>query len=124
MQTCKISHSRITKKPWGREELFGSTKRYAAKIIVINKGHRLSLQYHRVKDESLLLLSGVLRLTHGNKTALKKSVINKNTSFHLPPKVIHRMEALTKCVLVEVSTPQLKDVVRLQDDYNRETKNG
>ncbi|MCK9582131.1 MAG: hypothetical protein M0Q46_00685 [Endomicrobiales bacterium] len=124
MIKCKLQRPIITKKPWGSEELFAHTSRYAAKILVINKGHRLSLQYHRVKDETLLLLSGQLRLVISDGKTLKESIISKNVAFHLPPKTIHRMEALEKCILVEVSTPQLKDVVRLHDDYNREKKNG
>jgi mannose-6-phosphate isomerase-like protein (cupin superfamily) len=114
----------IIKKPWGYEKLFALTRQYAGKFLVINKGHRLSLQYHEKKDETLYVLSGTLRLTIGDAKYEIVKILTNNAVFHMPPKTIHRMYAVRKCVLVEVSTPHLDDVVRLQDDYKRETKRG
>ena len=108
------------KKPWGKELWFACTKNYAGKILCVNKGHRLSLQYHKVKEETLLLDKGILILQTGTSLKnLKTRKIKAGTMFHLPPKTIHRMQAINNCRLIEVSTPQLSDVVRLDDDYNR-----
>lgn len=111
---------RIIRKPWGEEHLFALKDRYAGKILIINKGHRLSLQYHNKKEETLYLLEGVIKLTTGKqRSRLKSKVVKKGCVFHLPAKTIHRMEAIETSHLVEVSTPELSDVVRLEDDYNR-----
>lgn len=113
----------ITKKPWGEERLFALTGNYAGKILFIRKGHRLSLQYHERKEETLYLEDGILKLTLGGKKGkLVSRIVSSGHIFHLPPRTIHRMEALQNCRLIEVSTPQLKDVIRLQDDYDRATK--
>ena len=114
---------KITKKPWGEERLFALTNKYAGKILIIRKGHRLSLQYHIKKVETLYLESGMLRLHIGpGKGKLKEKVITSGTVFHVPSKIVHRMEAIDNCRLIEVSTPELKDVVRIEDDYNRADK--
>ncbi|MEI8218794.1 MAG: cupin [Elusimicrobiota bacterium] len=112
------------KKPWGKELLFALTDRYAGKILVLNKGHRLSLQYHEKKDESLLLYAGAIKLTVNQGGRLVEKRIAANTVFHFPPGAVHRMEALKNSVLIEVSTPELNDVIRVQDDYDREIKHG
>lgn len=113
----------ITKKPWGEERLFALTKNYAGKMLIIRKGHRLSLQFHENKEETLYVEEGVLKLTigsHAKRTeGMKVRIVTAGHIFHLPPKTVHRMEAMKDCRLIEVSTPQLDDVVRLQDDYNR-----
>ncbi|OGS37157.1 MAG: hypothetical protein A2293_13020 [Elusimicrobia bacterium RIFOXYB2_FULL_49_7] len=110
----------ITIKPWGEEHLFALTKKYAAKILLIKKGHRLSLQYHNKKEETLYLQEGVLKLSIGkNNECLQSQTVHKGCIFHLPIKTVHRMEALEDSRLVEVSTPELNDVVRLDDDYRR-----
>jgi len=114
---------KITKKPWGEERLFALTPRYAGKILIIRKGHRLSLQLHKRKVETLYLEDGVLKLSVGKQlNKLSKKIITSGTVFHLPAKTIHRMEAIRNCRLVEVSTPELWDVVRIEDDYNRVKK--
>ncbi|MHB9155561.1 MAG: cupin domain-containing protein [Endomicrobiales bacterium] len=113
----------ITKKPWGEERLFALTDNYAGKILIIRKGHRLSLQYHEQKEETLYLEEGVLKLTMGNRNRkLASRIVSAGHIFHLPPKTVHRMEAVQNCRLIEVSTPELSDVVRLQDDYDRARK--
>ena len=110
----------ISAKPWGEEHLFALTEKYAAKILLIKKGHRLSLQFHNMKDETLYLQEGILRLSIGNSNeCLLSKTIHKGCVFHLPKKTIHRMEALEDSMLIEVSTPELNDVVRLDDDYAR-----
>ncbi|MEK7390443.1 MAG: cupin [Elusimicrobiota bacterium] len=107
------------KKPWGRELIFARAKKYVGKILVINKGRRLSLQFHRKKHESLLVWRGRLRLRLGRATRL----LGPMSAFAIPPRTIHRFEAPHgRVTLIEVSTPELWDVVRLQDDYGRRGK--
>ncbi len=107
---------KTVKKPWGHELIFARHPRYVGKIIVIEKGHRLSLQYHRRKHETVYVLEGRLRLTLGRSAR----TLGPGGAFAVKPRTIHRFEARTSRVtLVEVSTPELKDVVRLQDDYGR-----
>ena len=106
-------------KPWGHEMIFARAKKYVGKILVIEKGHRLSLQYHKFKHESLLVLRGRLSLRLGRKN----KIIGPGVAFTIPPKTIHRFEAPKgRVTLIEVSTPELWDVVRLQDDYGRRGK--
>ena len=108
--------TKTIKKPWGHELLFARHARYAGKLLVIEKGRRLSLQYHRRKHESIYVLEGRLRLTLGRATR----VAGPGTAFMVPPGRTHRFAAPTgRVTLVEVSTPELDDVVRLQDDYGR-----
>ena len=114
---------KITKKPWGEERLFAKTDKYAGKILLVRKGHRLSLQYHKIKDETLYLEDGILKLTieKGKNNLVSRNVI-AGESFRVPPKTMHRMEAVENCRLIEVSTPELDDVVRVEDDYGRAKK--
>ncbi len=106
-------------KPWGHEMIFARAKKYVGKILVIEKGHRLSLQYHKVKHESLIVLRGRLSLLLGKK----KKTVGPGVAFTIPPKTVHRFEAPKgRVTLIEVSTPELWDVVRLQDDYGRRGK--
>jgi mannose-6-phosphate isomerase-like protein (cupin superfamily) len=106
-------------KPWGHELLFAKAKKYVGKILVIEKGHRLSLQYHRVKHESLIVLDGRLTLRLGRTTR----TVGPGVAFTIKPRTIHRFEAKKgRVTLVEVSTPELKDVVRIEDDYGRRGK--
>jgi mannose-6-phosphate isomerase len=110
----------LVKKPWGDETVFAVNKKYAGKILRVKKGHRFSLQYHKKKDETMYLYRGSIKLTTGpNERQLKTITLSKNNVFRVPPKTIHRVEALREAYLIEVSTPQLKDVVRLKDDYKR-----
>ena len=106
-------------KPWGHELIFAKAPKYVGKLLVIEAGKRLSLQYHRKKHESLLVLKGRLKLRLGRATRL----VGPGTAFAIPPRTIHRFEAPKgRVTLVEVSTPEIWDVVRLQDDYGRQGK--
>ncbi len=109
-----------TEKPWGYELLFARTPYYVGKVLFIKKGHRLSLQYHRKKDESFLLWSGKMLFIYEENGQMKERVMEPMESFHIPPGMKHRMAALQDCYVFEVSTPHLEDVVRLEDDYGRE----
>jgi mannose-6-phosphate isomerase-like protein (cupin superfamily) len=107
-------------KPWGHELWWADTDRYAGKILVVNAGQALSLQYHREKDETSYLLSGKLRLTHGpNAETLSELAIEPGQAWRNEPGTVHSIEALEDSVVLEVSTPHLEDVVRLQDRYGR-----
>ena len=113
--------ARVVPKPWGSELWFAHTDRYAGKLLRVNAGHRLSLQYHVRKDESAYLLSGRLKLVTGeNKDALVEVEVEPGAIWHNAAGAIHTVEAITDCVVVEVSTPELDDVVRLSDRYGRE----
>ena len=106
-------------KPWGHEVWFAQTERYVGKILVIEAGKRLSLQYHRVKDESIYVQEGKLRLTLERDGELEVEDLGPGEARHIPPGTRHRFEALERCVLCEVSTPEVDDVVRLEDDFGR-----
>jgi mannose-6-phosphate isomerase-like protein (cupin superfamily) len=107
-------------KPWGHELVWARTERYAGKILVIEAGRRLSLQLHRKKDESILVLSGRLRLElEDGDGALQRLELGPGEGRRVPAGRRHRFEAIERVELVEVSTPELDDVVRLEDDYGR-----
>jgi quercetin dioxygenase-like cupin family protein len=108
-------------KPWGHEEIWAQTDRYVGKRLVIEAGKRLSLQYHDVKDEWIQVLSGRLRLTlEDDAGALVERVLGPGEGAHVAPHRRHRFEAVERSELIEVSTPELSDVVRLEDDFGRE----
>jgi mannose-6-phosphate isomerase-like protein (cupin superfamily) len=112
---------RIVNKPWGHEEIFAETDRYVGKILWIRAGQALSLQYHRRKEETLRVLDGRLQLLAGDDAArLACFELEGGAVFHVPPGCLHRMVAITDCRLLEVSTPEVDDVVRLEDRYGRE----
>ena len=113
--------ARFVDKPWGHEEIFAETSAYVGKILAISAGECLSLQYHRVKEETLRVLTGRVRFEAGTDPEhLEWIELEAGEVFHVPPGTIHRMEAVTDCELLEVSTPHLDDVVRLEDRYGRE----
>lgn len=113
--------ARIVDKPWGHEEIFADTDRYVGKILFIRKGEALSLQYHERKEETLRVLEGtVLFIVGDGVDALESHELSMGAVFHVPPGCLHRMAAVTDCQLLEVSTPELDDVVRLEDRYGRE----
>lgn len=113
--------ARFVHKPWGHEEIFAETDRYAGKLLVVNSGESLSLQYHEKKEETLRVLEGKIFFETGtNADALEIVELGPGDVFHIPPGLIHRMEAITDCILLEVSTADLDDVVRLSDRYGRE----
>lgn len=111
---------RRTEKPWGYELLYALTPMYAGKIIFVKKGYRLSLQYHEEKTESMYVQQGKVLFTIKPQNGEMQEVIGE-TGFclHLPRLTTHRVQALEDSTILEVSTSQLDDVVRLQDDYGR-----
>lgn len=112
--------SRIVDKPWGNELIWAQTETYVGKILHIVAGESLSLQYHRVKDETVMLLSGRMRFEHYAEGEEPRVVeLGPREPFHIAPGVRHRMTAIEECDVLEVSTPQLDDVVRLEDRYGR-----
>ncbi len=119
----RIEPRRI-EKPWGHEEIFAVTERYVGKILFIREGEALSLQYHERKDETIRILDGLMELVSGPEPeALESHRLQPGDVFHVPPGTVHRMIALEDTRVLEVSTPELDDVVRLQDRYGREGTN-
>src|SRR5437867_8788154 len=106
-------------KPWGHELIWARTDRYVGKILHIEPGHVLSLQYHNKKDESIYVLTGeiVLRIQQGD--TLIERPMSQGAAFHIEPKVIHQFEAVVPTDLLEASTPETDDAVRLKDRYGR-----
>ncbi|MFL5731555.1 MAG: cupin domain-containing protein [Chloroflexia bacterium] len=115
MQEEPIQTPKVVDKPWGREIWYAETDHYAGKVLEVTAGKRLSLQKHEIKEETLYLLSGKVKLTYGDQTYTWEP----GHFIHIPPNTVHRFEALEDSVLLEVSTPHLTDVIRLEDDYER-----
>jgi mannose-6-phosphate isomerase-like protein (cupin superfamily) len=114
--------TRFVEKPWGAEEIFAETNRYVGKILTVRAGHELSLQYHRVKDETMRVLDGICELfvrKDGVAGPEVRLVMEAGDVQHIQPGVVHRLVAVTYVRLVEVSTPEIEDVVRLADRYGR-----
>lgn len=131
--TSPFTQPKIVDKPWGREIWYADQKAYAGKILEVSAGKRLSLQYHERKTETLYLLSGHVRLTfrplvegeaHASALVGAEHVHDWKPGqvIHIPTRTIHRFEAVVDSILLEVSTPDLTDVVRLQDDYARPSR--
>lgn len=111
---------RRVEKPWGHELWFAHTARYAGKLLHVKRGQRLSLQYHEAKDETSYLFSGRMLLRRGESPeALAERTLEAGAVWRNEPGVVHTVEALEDSLIVEVSTPELDDVVRLADDYGR-----
>jgi mannose-6-phosphate isomerase len=114
-------------KPWGYELHWAKTDRYVGKLIHVNAGHALSLQYHNQKDETIFLWSGRMLFEIGppgslpgsGNDALVKREMKLGEAVHITPRTVHRMTAIEDCDIFEVSTPELHDVVRLEDRYGR-----
>ena len=106
-------------KPWGYELIWARTDRYVGKILHIEPGHVLSLQYHNKKDESIYVLKGEIILRLQQKETLIERTVAEGEAFHIHPKLIHQFEAVVASDLLEASTPELDDVVRLEDRYGR-----
>jgi mannose-6-phosphate isomerase-like protein (cupin superfamily) len=120
----EASLPRRVDKPWGHELVWAHTDRYVGKLLVIETGKRLSLQHHEVKDEWIHVLSGRLRLTlEDGAGRLDVRELGPGEGAHVPVRRIHRYEAIETATLIEVSTPELNDVVRLEDDFGREGTN-
>jgi mannose-6-phosphate isomerase len=107
-------------KPWGYELIFAKTDRYVGKILHINRGEALSLQYHEMKEETLYVVAGELELTVEHEGDRRVMPLRAGEAFHIPPRMIHRMIAIEDTDVAEVSTTELDDVVRLEDRYGRE----
>lgn len=119
------SEGRRVDKPWGHELIWAHTDRYVGKILVIEAGRRLSLQRHEVKDESIFLLAGRLRLTLEDEAGqLRVEELRPGDHRRVPTGRLHRYEAVERCQLLEVSTPELDDVVRVEDDFGRQGTTG
>jgi len=107
-------------KPWGYELIWAKTKDYVGKVLHIEKGHQLSLQYHQIKEETILIQSGkMLLIIEDDAGKLQEVELLAGEGHHILPKRKHRMRALETCDVCEVSTPYLMDVVRLEDGYGR-----
>ena len=108
-------------KPWGHELIWAKAEQYAGKLLFVRAGQALSLQFHREKDESWYVQSGRAELQLGGvgEAVLNTEVVGPGACFHFPPGTVHRVKALEDTTIVEVSTPHLEDVVRLEDDYGR-----
>jgi mannose-6-phosphate isomerase len=113
---------RKVEKPWGHELIWALTDTYCGKVLFVKAGHSLSLQFHREKEESWLVQSGRAKLELGDagQGALAEEVVGSGFAFHYRPGTVHRVTALEDTTILEVSTPQLDDVVRLEDAYGRE----
>lgn len=108
-------------KPWGHEVWWADTEHYAGKLLVVDAGHRLSVQLHREKDETSYVLSGkVLVLQGPSADELTEKVLEPGASWRNTPGLVHTFEALEDSTVLEVSTPHLDDVVRLSDRYGRD----
>jgi quercetin dioxygenase-like cupin family protein len=106
-------------KPWGYELRWAKTDRYVGKVIHVNRGHALSLQFHNIKDETIYLHSGRLLFEIEIDGALTAREMHPGEAVHITPRTVHRMTAIEDSDVLEVSTPELDDVVRLQDRYGR-----
>jgi mannose-6-phosphate isomerase-like protein (cupin superfamily) len=108
-------------KPWGYELIWARTDRYAGKVLFVRAGHALSLQFHNRKDESWYVLDGraELELGRAGEAVPKKEVVGVGAAFHFEPGTVHRVTAVEDTTILEVSTPELDDVVRLEDSYGR-----
>jgi mannose-6-phosphate isomerase len=107
-------------KPWGHERIWARSDRYVGKILHINAGEELSVQYHNRKDETIHLLSGKLVYWVKVDGEMRDMRLEAGQSFRITPGTVHYMEAITDCDVLEASTPEVDDVVRLEDRYGRE----
>ena len=113
---------KTVEKPWGSELIFALTDEYAGKILFVKAGESLSLQFHNVKDEAWYVLEGraLLEIGRAGDSILDEVHIVAGEAYHFPPGTVHRVRAVEDTRILEVSTPQLDDVVRLEDNYGRE----
>ncbi len=118
---ARVQAARRVDKPWGHEEIFALVPgKYCGKRLHVTAGHALSLQYHEQKDETIMVESGSVQMDLGlHESALESLVLLPGDLVHVPPHLRHRVTALTDAVLLEASTTELHDVVRLEDRYGR-----
>ena len=107
-------------KPWGYEIIWAHTDRYVGKVLHIDAGHALSVQYHNHKDETVYLLKGEMKYWVKLGDDLEDVRLREGDAFRITPGTVHYMEAITDCDILEASTPELDDVIRIQDRYGRE----
>jgi mannose-6-phosphate isomerase-like protein (cupin superfamily) len=114
--------ARRVDKPWGWELIWAETDRYVGKVLFVRAGESISLQFHRVKDEAWYVQSGRAKIELGRsgEAVLKEEVVAAPAYFRFEPGTVHRVSALEDTTIVEVSTPEMDDVVRLEDRYGRE----
>jgi mannose-6-phosphate isomerase len=111
---------RIDEKPWGREIVFAANHRFAGKILEVNGGQRMSLHYHQTKHEIFFVQTGRLILWSGpDRDHMERLPLAAGATIDLPPGTLHRIETLEDSVLLEASSPELDDIVRLEDDFGR-----
>ena len=106
-------------KPWGDELIWAHTDKYVGKLLHVKAGHRLSLQFHNVKDETIHVQRGQMRFVVEEGGEMVERLLEPGTSYRITPGTRHRMIAETDCDVLEASTPELDDVVRLEDSYGR-----
>ena len=115
-----LEQPRRVEKPWGYELIWAETDQYVGKILHVNAGESLSLQYHEIKDETIYLLSGTMLFQAGPSVdELTDYQMEAGQRFHVRTGTVHRMMAETDVDILEASTPHLEDVVRLEDNYGR-----
>ena len=114
---------KVIEKPWGKEEVIEINDRYMMKKLTMWKGHRCSIQYHKVKCETIYVLSGQLRIYYGpSLETLQSRVFCAGETITITSGIVHRMEGVEDSIYLEASTPEMDDVVRLVDDYKRTTE--
>ena len=119
--SLKPRKPRIIEKPWGRETILAETECYAGKILFVARGNRLSLQHHEHKSETMYLLHGRIRLSVGHsQDDLHEIELGQGELIDLPVGTVHRVQALEDSQIIEASSPELDDIVRLADDFGRE----
>lgn len=108
-------------KPWGYELIWAVTDRYVGKILHVDAGHVLSCQYHNVKDETMHVLTGelILRTWEREGAPVQERPFRAGETVHIPPRMIHQIEAVADSDVLEASTPELDDLVRITDRYGR-----
>ncbi|MBK8973234.1 MAG: cupin domain-containing protein [Hahellaceae bacterium] len=118
-----MSKFNTIQKPWGFEEVIELNEKYMVKRLTMWAGHRCSLQYHNLKRETIYVLSGVIKIITGStQETLEEKLYRAGDAITIEPGVVHRMEGVEDSVYLEASTPEMDDVVRLVDDYQRAQK--
>ncbi|MCC6277107.1 MAG: cupin domain-containing protein [Oligoflexia bacterium] len=115
-------NTKFVNKPWGHELIFAHTAKYVGKVLHIKAGEALSLQFHNQKDETIHIQKGSIKFIVGKNPEgpFEELILKPGESFHITPKTVHRMIAIEDTDILEVSTPELDDVVRLEDRYGRQ----